>query len=242
MRTAAKGRAQGEPLIRLEEVTRVFAIEDRPDGRLYVLRGVTMAVERGEIVAVVGASGAGKSTLLHIMGTLDRPTAGRVFYDGADVFSLDDDEVARFRNRTIGFVFQFHHLLGEFTALENVMMPALIGGRKPAEVEPEARALLGEVGMADRSGEKPTKLSGGEQQRVAVARALINTPRVVLADEPSGNLDAANAQGLHELIWTLSRSRGITFVVVTHNEPLARKADRVVKIADGVVRTPGGRS
>jgi lipoprotein-releasing system ATP-binding protein len=232
-----KKKADTDPLIRIEGVTRVFAAEAGHDTKLYVLRGVTMAVGRGQIVAIVGASGAGKSTLLHIIGTLDRPTAGSVVFDGVDVFALGDDELARFRNKEIGFVFQFHHLLPEFSAVENVAMPALIAGKKPAEVMERALGLLEDVGLKDRAGMKPPKLSGGEQQRVAVARALMNSPRVVLADEPSGNLDTANAQALHALIWDLSRKRGQTFIVVTHNEALAKQSDRVAKIVDGVVQT-----
>ncbi len=230
-----KKRQETDPLIRIEGVTRVFTTGVGHDTKLYVLRGVTMTVGRGEIVAIVGASGAGKSTLLHIIGTLDRPTAGSVSYDGVNVFSLSDDELARFRNREIGFVFQFHHLLPEFSALENVAMPALIAGKPIGEAMTRARSLLEEVGLAERAEMRPPKLSGGEQQRVAVARALMNSPRVVLADEPSGNLDTANAQALHSLIWDLSRKRGQTFVVVTHNEALARQSDTVIKIVDGVV-------
>jgi len=225
-----------DPLIRIEGVTRTFAAGDGSESKLYVLRGVTMSVGRGQIVAIVGASGAGKSTLLHIIGTLDRPSSGHVLYDDVNVFSLSDDELARFRNKEIGFVFQFHHLLPEFSALENVAMPALIGGQTPADAMGRALSLLEDVGLKDRAGMRPPKLSGGEQQRVAVARALMNSPRVVLADEPSGNLDTANAQALHGLLWDLSRKRGQTFVVVTHNEALARQSDRVAKIVDGVVQ------
>jgi lipoprotein-releasing system ATP-binding protein len=226
--------------IRLESVTRVFGAPNGAGGKLYVLRGVTMDVGQGEIVAIVGASGAGKSTLLHIMGTLDRPTTGRILYDGRDVFALPDEELARFRNSAIGFVFQFHHLLPEFTALENVAMPALIGRRTMAEALPRARMLLEDVGLAERLHAKPPTLSGGEQQRVAVARALMNSPRLVLADEPSGNLDTTNAQALHQLIRDLSRRHGQTFVLVTHNQGLAEQADRVVRIADGVVQDDAG--
>lgn len=228
-------KQEPQPLIRIEGITRVFSAEGS-EAKLYVLRGVTMTVGAGQIVAIVGASGAGKSTLLHIIGTLDRPTSGKVYFDGVDVFSLSDDELARFRNREIGFVFQFHHLLPEFTALENVAMPALIAGEKAAEAMPRAMALLEETGLKERAAMKPPKLSGGEQQRVAVARALMNSPRVVLADEPTGNLDTANAQALHALLRDLSRKRGQTFVVVTHNEALARQSDKTAKIADGVVQ------
>jgi lipoprotein-releasing system ATP-binding protein len=223
-------------IIRVLDVTRTFLSGQGPEGKLRVLRGITFDVYAGEVIAIVGASGAGKSTLLHIIGTLDRPTSGKVLVHDTDVFSLKDEELARFRNKQIGFVFQFHHLLPEFTALENVAMPALISGRKLNEVRDRAAEYLRIVGIEDKGFQKPTKLSGGEQQRVAVARALMNSPGVILADEPSGNLDTANAHSLHELIWHLSRDRGQTFVVVTHNESLARQADRVVRIVDGVIQ------
>ncbi|HID94485.1 MAG TPA: ABC transporter ATP-binding protein [Candidatus Latescibacteria bacterium] len=204
-----------------------------PVGFLHVLRGVDLEVREAEIVAVVGPSGVGKSTLLHILGALDRPTKGCLWMDSIDVFSLSDDGLARFRNRTIGFVFQFHHLLPEFSALENVMMPALIAGRKPQEVVGQARELLARVGLEGRESHKPAELSGGELQRVAVVRSLINDPRIVLADEPSGNLDSANSLALHELIWDLSSSLKKSFVIATHNLELAAKADRIIKLADG---------
>ncbi|MFN0157700.1 MAG: ABC transporter ATP-binding protein [Bacteroidota bacterium] len=223
-------------MIAVDSVTRIFPIDGK-EGKLYVLRGVTMSVARGQIVAIVGASGAGKSTLLHVMGTLDRPTSGTVHYDGADVFALKDEELARFRNKWIGFVFQFHHLLPEFSALENVAMPALIGGAKLPDVRDRAMMLLDQVGLRERAETRPSKLSGGELQRVAVARALMNSPKVILADEPSGNLDTANAQSLHELLRALSVEHGQTFVVVTHNEALAKQADKVIKIVDGVVKS-----
>jgi lipoprotein-releasing system ATP-binding protein len=224
-----------EIIISVNGVTKTFVTGKGPQAKLCVLRGITLNVERGEIIAVVGASGAGKSTLLHIIGTLDRPTSGHVYYEGVNVFSLSDDDLARFRNERIGFVFQFHHLLPEFTALENTAMPALITGKKLAEVKDRARELLKEVGMEERADQKPPKLSGGEQQRIAVARALMNSPRVVLADEPSGNLDSANAELLHRMIWDFSRKRGQTFVIVTHNEAFAKQADRIVRIADGII-------
>jgi lipoprotein-releasing system ATP-binding protein len=222
-------------LITATAVTKTFPGGASDGGKLCVLRGVTLRIAAGEIIAVVGASGAGKSTLLHILGTLDRPTSGNVYYDDVDVFALNDDDLARFRNNSIGFVFQFHHLLPEFSALENVAMPSLIKGAALAEVKERAVQLLREVGVDGRADQKPPQLSGGEQQRVAVARALMNNPRVILADEPSGNLDSANAEHLHELIRDLSRKMGQTFVVVTHNENLARQADRVLRIADGIV-------
>jgi len=225
-----------EPVLAVRQVTKTFPSGEGKDETLVVLRGISLDVRRGEIIAVVGASGAGKSTLLHIIGTLEKPTSGTVLYDGTDVFAMGDEELARFRNGRVGFVFQFHHLLPEFTALENVAMPALIRGKKLHEVRALAADLLREVGLEGKVDQKPPRLSGGEQQRVAVARALVNSPRVILADEPSGNLDSENARNLHRLIWELSRSRGQTFIVVTHNESLARQADRIVQIADGVLR------
>jgi lipoprotein-releasing system ATP-binding protein len=222
-------------IITATAVTKTFLAGTFNGGKLCVLRGVTLRIAAGEIIAIVGASGAGKSTLLHILGTLDRPTSGNVHYDDVDVFALGDDDLARFRNRSIGFVFQFHHLLPEFTALENVAMPSLILGAKFQDVRAHALSLLREVGVDARAEQKPPQLSGGEQQRVAVARALMNNPRVILADEPSGNLDSANAEHLHELIRDLSRKMGQTFVVVTHNENLAGQADRVLRIVDGVI-------
>ena len=219
-----------------EGVTKTFSGTEAKDKKLVVLRGIHLTISRGEIVAIVGASGAGKSTLLHILGTLDRPTSGTVSYDGTDVFSMGDEALARFRNQHIGFVFQFHHLLPEFTALENVAMPGLIAGKKLSEVKPRALELLDSVGLKSRAEYRPPKLSGGEQQRVAVARALMNSPRVVLADEPSGNLDSASAKALHKILWDLSRSTQQTFVIVTHNEEFAAQADRVVRILDGVLR------
>ena len=230
----------GPVTITIDGVGKTFESGDNSGGRLIVLRGCRLEIRRGEIIAVIGASGAGKSTLLHIIGTLDRPTSGRILFDGTDVFSLNDDELARFRNRRIGFVFQFHHLLPEFTAAENVAMPALIQGEKIGEVKKKAVELLREVGLEGKADIRPSRLSGGEQQRIAVARALMNDPSVILADEPSGNLDSENAHLLHRLIWTLSRKRGQTFVVVTHNEALARQADRVVRIADGILHGVSG--
>ena len=223
-------------VIHVRQVTKTFPSGEGRDGTLIVLRGINLDVRKGEIIAVVGASGAGKSTLLHIIGTLEKPTSGSVVYEGADVFAMGDEELARFRNRRIGFIFQFHHLLPEFTALENVAMPALIQGKRLSDVRALGMDLLREVGLEGRIDQKPPRLSGGEQQRVAVARALVNSPRVILADEPSGNLDSENARNLHRLIWDLSRNRGQTFIVVTHNESLARQADRIIHIADGVIR------
>lgn len=198
-----------------------------------MLRGVDLEVARGEVVSIVGASGAGKSTLLHILGTLDRPDGGSLRIHEQDVFALRGSELAAFRNRHIGFIFQFHNLLPEFTALENVCIPAFIGGTVRRQAEERALDLLNFLGMADRAGHKPAQLSGGEQQRVAVARALINQPDVIFADEPSGNLDSTNARELHELFFRLRSEFSQTFVIVTHNEELAAMADRRLVMRDG---------
>jgi lipoprotein-releasing system ATP-binding protein len=205
---------------------------------LEVLRGVSADIPEGALCAIVGASGAGKSTLLHILGALDRPTSGQVRIDGQDLFSLPDAELAAFRNTRLGFVFQFHHLLPEFTAVENVMMPALIAGAAPADAETAARQLLERVGVAHRAAARPAELSGGEQQRVAVARALVNAPRVLLADEPSGNLDEENAAALQELLWSLARERSQTVIIVTHDMTLAARADAVFRLHDGMLLQP----
>ncbi len=198
-----------------------------------VLKGVRLALQKGEMVAVVGASGAGKSTLLHILGALDRPTSGQVLFESKPLFDQNDADLARFRNEKVGFVFQFHHLLPEFTALENVMMPGLIAKKNWKAIETEARNLLTRVGLADRVDHKPGELSGGEQQRVAIARALVLRPQLVLADEPTGNLDTQTSHEVFDLLKTLNRQNGMTVVMVTHNEKLAMAADRSVKMADG---------
>ena len=204
-------------------------------GTLDVLRGVSLEVARGEVVAVVGASGAGKSTLLQIAGTLMRPDGGRVVIDGTDVGALGDRALSRFRNERIGFVFQFHHLLPEFTALENVMIPALIGRRDKRAAARRAAELLETMGLAERLEHKPAALSGGEQQRVAIARALVNDPAVLLADEPSGNLDSRNREEIHRLFFDLRDRTGQTVVIVTHDEGLAVTADRRIVMSDGRV-------
>jgi len=202
-------------------------------GALHVLRDVSLAIGQGEVVSIVGASGAGKTTLLQILGTLDRADSGSILYGDVDVTRLKEKELARFRNEKIGFVFQAHHLLPEFTAVENVMIPALIRGDKPEVARKRAQELLGMLGLADRAAHKPAAMSGGECQRVAVARALANSPMVVLADEPSGNLDSQHARELHELFFRLRKELGQTFVIVTHNEELAAMADRMITIKDG---------
>ena len=203
---------------------------------LTVLDGVSMTVPSGDIVAEMGESGSGKSTLLHVIGALDRPTSGTVTFRGDDVFAKDDEALAAFRNRSIGFVFQFHHLLPEFTALENVAMPALIQHRSLDDVAPRATDLLSLLGLADRATHRPQALSGGEKQRVAVARALMNEPALVLMDEPTGNLDARTAEPLHQEIQRLSREIGQTFVIVTHNPSLAAIANRVLVLENGRLR------
>lgn len=205
---------------------------------LTVLKGINLIIGRGEMLAIVGASGAGKSTLLHILGTLDRPTSGTVLFEGQDLFQLSDQRQAEFRNRRIGFVFQFHHLLPEFTALENVCLPAYIQNRSAGDVDGEARSLLKDVGLEHRLTHKPGELSGGEQQRVAVARALIQQPNLVLADEPTGNLDTHTGDALFNLMRSLNRARGITFVIVTHNEKLSAQADRIIHMEDGQIIQP----
>ena len=204
-------------------------------GDLEVLRGVTLDVARGEVVSVVGASGAGKTTLLQILGTLSRPDGGRAMIDGVDPFALGDRELSRFRNERIGFVFQFHHLLPEFTAFENVCIPGFIGRRPRAEVERRADELLTLMGLAGRRGHKPNQLSGGEQQRVAIARAIINSPAVLLADEPSGNLDTRNRDEIHRLFFDLRERLGQTTVIVTHDEGLAAMADIKIVMSDGKI-------
>jgi lipoprotein-releasing system ATP-binding protein len=202
-------------------------------GEIRVLQSVDMQVSRGEMVAIIGASGAGKSTLLHLLGALDRPTSGRISIDGRDVEGLDDASLSALRNRTVGFVFQFHHLLREFTALENVMMPLRIGGADESQARGRAMQLLERVGLAGRVQHRPAALSGGEQQRTAVARALANDPAVLLADEPSGNLDHHNSERLHDLFGELARELELGMVIVTHNRSLAARADRVLQLEDG---------
>ncbi len=222
-----------EPLLEVENLKKSY-----PTGagaRLEVLRGVSFAVRRGEVVAIVGESGTGKSTLLHLLGALDRPDSGTVRFDGHDIFLKDDDALAAFRNRSVGFIFQFHHLLPEFTALENVAMPGLIQGLDLEAARPRVLELLRQLGLEARADHRPSELSGGEQQRVAVARALMNRPGLVLADEPTGNLDTKTAEALHDEILRLSRTTGQTFVVVTHNPALAAIADRVLRIENGLI-------
>lgn len=206
-------------------------------GELKVLKGVDLYIDEGEMVSIAGASGAGKSTLLHILGALDRPTSGKVIYEGIDIFSRNNGFLTRFRNESVGFVFQFHHLLPEFTSLENVIMPCMIA-RETFRMDTEdivdrAERLLSDLGLYERRNHRPGELSGGEQQRVAVARALIMNPRVVLADEPTGNLDTATGEDLFNLLMKLNQDRGITFVIVTHNESLSKRCNRTLRMVDG---------
>ena len=218
-------------MIEIEHINKFY-------GQLQVLRDVCVTINRGEIVSIIGPSGAGKTTLLQIIGTLDEPQSGVVKYDGVDVLNLKGRELARFRNHNIGFVFQFHQLLPEFTTIENVAMPALIDGMKIVEAKKRAAELLDFLGLADRTEHKPSQLSGGERQRVAVARALMNKPEVILADEPSGSLDSQNKQELHDLFFKLRDELKQTFVIVTHDESLARDSDRIIHMKDGAIVVP----
>jgi lipoprotein-releasing system ATP-binding protein len=219
----------------LIQVQQVFKSYKNGTRRVDVLKGINITFFQGERAAIVGASGVGKTTLLHILGTLDRPTAGNVFYEGKDVFTLTQDELAVFRNREIGFVFQFHHLLPEFSALENTMMACLIRGMTRKEAEGRAEAILTLVGLKDRLSHKPGELSGGEQQRVAVARALALEPKVLLADEPTGNLDTKTGETVFDLLGELNEIRGVTLIVVTHNLQLASRLTRQIQLVDGKV-------
>lgn len=213
-------------MIKIEHVNKSF-------GSLQVLNDINLEIVQGEVVSIVGASGAGKTTLLQIVGTLDRPDSGKVLYNDVDITRLTDKALSKFRNEHVGFVFQFHNLLPEFTALENVTLPALIKGQSRQNAEKSARELLDFLKLSDRVDHKPSQLSGGEQQRVAVARALVNRPSVILADEPSGNLDSVHARELHDLFFSLRDEYGQTFVIVTHNQELAEMADRKITMKDG---------
>lgn len=215
-------------MIKCENITKSF-------GDLQVLKGINLTVSQGEIIAIVGPSGAGKTTLLQILGTLDKADSGFVFFDNVNLNKLKDKELAAFRNRNIGFVFQFHQLLPEFTALENVMIPALIANNKFPQAEKRAKEILDFLGLNDRIAHKPAELSGGEKQRVAVARALVNNPSVIFADEPSGSLDTQNKEELHRLFFDLRKEFNQTFVIVTHDESLAKLADRIVRMKDGKI-------
>ena len=215
-------------MIRLRNIKKSF-------GDLQVLKGIDLYIEKGEIVSIVGPSGAGKTTLLQIMGTLDKPDSGTIEIDGEDISKLKQTALSKFRNKNIGFVFQFHQLLPEFTALENIMIPAFIAGTGKSEAKKRAEELLAFMGLTDRANHKPNQLSGGEKQRVAVARALMNRPSVIMADEPSGSLDSRNKEELHRLFFELRDKLGQTFVIVTHDESLAKLSDRIVHMKDGVI-------
>ncbi|WP_321997197.1 ABC transporter ATP-binding protein [Draconibacterium orientale] len=215
-------------MIRAENITKSF-------GALEVLKGIDLDIPKGKLYSIVGASGAGKTTLLQILGTLSKPDSGELFFNDTKISDLNDRKLADFRNREIGFVFQFHHLLPEFTALENVCIPAFIAKTPKAKAEARAKELIDYLGLADRMGHKPSELSGGEKQRVAMARALINSPSVVMADEPSGNLDSTNRDELHDLLFKLRDDMGQTFIIVTHDDHFAEQSDRIIHIKDGII-------
>jgi len=215
----------------------LFKTYENGQQKIEVIKGIDLDIPAGAVIIIVGPSGVGKSTLLHLIGGLDKPTSGEVLVDGRNIFQLGDRDLAQFRNKNIGFVFQFHHLLPEFTALENVMIPGMMHDKNLADIEKNARDLLTEVGLSERLTHKPSQLSGGEQQRVAVARALINKPKLVLADEPTGNLDKQNSQSLYRLILSLNEKLKQTFLIVTHNEMMAVNASMVVEMEDGRIRT-----
>jgi lipoprotein-releasing system ATP-binding protein len=233
--TDGQSTVPARPILEARSIHKIYTQEDGSE--LPILEGVEIAIAIGEAVAIVGASGSGKSTLLHLLGGLDRPTSGEVILAGRNLSQLPDRELAEVRNARVGFVFQFHHLLREFTALENVMMPMLVGGRSNLDATSRATQLLGEVGLSQRLTHKPWQLSGGEQQRVAVARALANSPTVVIADEPSGNLDTHTAEQLHDLFFRLRAEHGIALVLATHNRELADRADRVLQLKEGQLRS-----
>lgn len=219
-----------EILLNIVDIKKSYKITK--ENRLNVLKGINLEIYKGEIVAIVGKSGAGKSTLLHIIGTLDTPDSGKIIFDGNDIFALKEKELSSFRNNKVGFIFQFHHLLPEFTVEENILIPALIQNNEPKEF---LNSLLEEVGMKDRAHHKPSEISGGEAQRAAIARALINSPDLILADEPTGNLDTQNAETVIDLIFRLREKFNKTFMIVTHNEDFARRCDRIIKMNDGFI-------
>jgi lipoprotein-releasing system ATP-binding protein len=225
------GISRRKVLLQCRDVWKEFPVANSQS--LKVLRGVDLEIREGEIVVIVGPSGSGKSTLLHLLGGLDRPTHGTVLVETEDMFALPEEDLAAFRNRKLGFVFQFHHLQQEFTALENVLMPSLLRKDRSSDFRKRGEALLREVGLGERMHHRPSELSGGEQQRVAVARALMNEPSLILADEPSGNLDEENSQVLHRLLIDLARQKGVAFVIATHNPDLTKRGDRVLRLSEG---------
>jgi lipoprotein-releasing system ATP-binding protein len=220
-------------IIRCEDVQKTFTIDKKEGIALNVLKGISLEIVEGEMLSIVGASGSGKSTLLHILGGLDTPSNGRVFWDNKEIFKMNEEAISRLRISHVGFVFQFHHLLPEFTALENVMIASMINGKTQKEAKEIAEEILARVQMSERLHHKPAELSGGEQQRTAVARALANKPKVIFADEPSGNLDSVNSERLLDLLWELNQSQKQTFVIVTHNENFAARSGRVFRMTDG---------
>ncbi|MCM2280647.1 MAG: ABC transporter ATP-binding protein [Bdellovibrionaceae bacterium] len=230
MQPGSAARAWGETLIQAQVVTKSYPMGT---GRLEILKGIDLEIRSGDALCIVGSSGAGKSTLLHILGTLDRPTLGKVLYRGQDLTKKSDDELAAFRNVSMGFVFQFHHLMAEFTALENVMMPCRIAGASPKDARAAAEELLTLLGLAQRLHHHPSELSGGEQQRVAIARALVRKPEVLFADEPTGNLDTVNGEKIQDLFFELKQKMNLTLVVVTHDEDFAKKFPKVLHMRDG---------
>lgn len=223
----------GDSILQVKNIFKSFQTTKKIN--LEVLKGISLDIENEKITVIIGASGAGKSTLLHLLGALDRPDSGEIIYEKKNIFQFSDDRLAKFRNKNIGFIFQFHHLLPEFTALENVIVPQLINGTSFSISEKNADELLNSVGLKDRKDHKPAELSGGEQQRVAVARAFANDPQIILADEPTGNLDSANSKGIHQLIVELKEKLNKTFVIVTHNSSLVNLADKVLEIKDGKI-------
>ena len=222
-----------EVILKAENIYKSFKTVKKVS--LEILKGISLEIEPEKITVIVGASGAGKSTLLHLLGALDRPDSGEVFYEDKNIFNLSDERLAKFRNRNIGFIFQFHHLLPEFTALENVAIPLMINGTSLKDASEKSKELLETVGLSERTEHKPAELSGGEQQRVAVARALANNPQIIFADEPTGNLDSANSEAIHKLIVELKEKYSKTFVIVTHNQNLVKLADKVFEIKDGKI-------
>ncbi len=222
-----------EVILKAENIIKSFQTTKKV--KLKVLKGISLKIDKEKITIIVGASGAGKSTLLHLLGGLDRPDSGEVYYDADDIFKLSEDRLAKFRNKNVGFVFQFHHLLPEFTALENVMIPQMISGTALPLAKAKSEDLLKTVGLTERLDHKPAELSGGEQQRVAVARALANDPKIIFADEPTGNLDSVNSEEIHKLILDLKINLGVTFVIVTHNQSLVNLADKIYEIKDGKI-------